>query len=196
MNSLSRPSRDDVARGRRDGSGFGGKILCFQSFVEAIGRQVAEAWCAKRVCVLCGKSQRGDRRRRGESGSRMRGQPKKNSALNSHFAKGRWERIEGREACEAFSCLDMRRWRVSCRPQGAFVAGGARRRRLSWSRPPAAWRWRFARTRNGAGRRSRKPACAGHESVRAARRDTKTLRPSLEFSTGRGEGYMTTNFMD
>ena len=41
--------------------------------------------------------------------------------------------------------------------------------------------WRFARTRNGAGRRSRKPACAGRESVRAARRDTKTLRPVLEW---------------
>ena len=79
----------------------------------------------------------------GESGSRMRGQPKRNSALNSHFAKGRWERIEGREACEAFSCLDVRRWRVSCRPQGAFVAGGARRRRLSWLRPPTARLWRF-----------------------------------------------------
>ena len=35
-------------------------------------------WRAKRVCVLCGKSrQRGDRRWRGESGSRMRGQSKK-----------------------------------------------------------------------------------------------------------------------
>ena len=41
--------------------------------------------------------------------------------------------------------------------------------------------WRFARTRNGAGRRSRKPACAGRESGWAARRDTKTLRPSLEW---------------
>ena len=83
MNSLSRPSRDDVARGRRDGSGFGGKILCFQSFVAAIGRQVAEAW-------------------------------------------------------------------------------------------------RYARTRNGAVRRSRKPAGAGHESVQAARRNTKALRPVLD----------------
>ncbi len=264
MNSLSRPSRDGVARGRRDGSGFGGKILCLEvlevvcpirrvhsanpvsnplsrpsdakwqrlgatrehetalcavhenplardtksvqaarrntkalrpvleekeqavrskekvvrskcgRFVFCCGARRTQQdvdhhtysllptpysllptpsllWCAKRVCVLCGKSQRGDRRRRGESGSRMRGQPKKNSALNSHFAKGRWERIEGREACEAFSCLDMRRWRVSCRPQGAFVAGGARRRRLSWSRPPAARLWRFGGMRRRAG---------------------------------------------
>ena len=47
--------------------------------------------------------------------------------------------------------------------------------------------WRFAQTRNGASRRSRKPACTGHESARAGRRGTKTLRPSLEFSTFRGE---------
>ena len=41
---------------------------------------------------------------------------------------------------------------------------------------------RFARTRNGAARRSRKPACAGRERVRAGRRDTKSLRPLLESS--------------
>ena len=88
-----------------------------------------------------------------------------------------------RERGGAISCLDGRRGGISCRPQGAFVAGGARRRRLSWSRPQAAmWQrvGRFARTRNGAVCRSRKPACAGHESVRVGRRNTKTLRHVLE----------------
>ena len=50
-----------------------------------------------------------------------------------------------RERGGAISCLDGRRGGISCRPQGAFVAGGARRRRLSWSRPQAAmWQraWR------------------------------------------------------
>ena len=87
---------------------------------------------------------------------------------------------------------DRGRWRsafVTRREAGkgfASPAGrvrGRRRRRLSWSRPQAAlWQraGRFARTRNGAVRRSRKPACAEHESVRAGRRDTKTLRPTLE----------------
>ena len=42
-------------------------------------------WRAKRACVLCGKSQRGDRRRRGESGSRMRGQPKKEFRIEFSF---------------------------------------------------------------------------------------------------------------
>ena len=40
--------------------------------------------------------------------------------------------------------------------------------------------WRFARTRNGAARRSRNPAYVGRESIRAGRRDTKTLRLVLE----------------
>ena len=46
---------------------------------------------------------------------------------------------------------------------------------------------RFARTRNGALRRSRKPASAGHESVQAARRNTKALRPVLEEKEQEGE---------
>ena len=40
---------------------------------------------------------------------------------------------------------------VSRRPQGAFVAGGARRRRLSWSRPPAARLWSVGGMRRSAG---------------------------------------------
>ena len=108
-------------------------------------------WCAKRACVLCGKSQRGARCRQSKCGGRTRRQPKKNSALNSHFAKGRWERLEDREVREAVSCLDVRRWRVSRRPQGAFVSGGARRRRLSWSRPQAARLWSVGGMRRRAG---------------------------------------------
>ena len=94
---------------------------------------------------------------------------------------------------------------VSRRPQGAFVAGGARRRRLSWSRPPTAQRWRFARTRNGAwmgatrvvGERVRRfartrngAARAVHESPLA--RDAKASKPFVEarkrFAHSRREG--------
>ena len=130
-------------------------------------------WRAKRVCVLCGKSQRRDRRRQRKCGSRMRGQSKKNSALNSHFAKGVGSCLEDREVREALSCLDVRRWRVSCRPQGAFVAGGARRRRLSWSRPPAA-----RRLGAGASRGHETARCAVHENPLA--RDAKASRPPIE----------------
>ena len=102
------------------------------------------------------------------------------TSVRAHLVLGH---LEGRGRGRSDFVFRWEAGRISCRPQGAFVAGGVRRRRLSWSRPLAD-RWhrvgRFARTRNGALRRSRKPAYAGRESVRVARRDTKTLRHVFE----------------
>ena len=94
-----------------------------------------------------------------------------------------------RERGGAISCLDGRRGGISCRPQGAFVAGGARRRRLSWLRPKAVWK-RVGATLRGRGRR---PPCGresgasrGHETARRAvhesprARDAKAPGPFVE----------------
>ena len=51
------------------------------------------------------------------------------TSVQAHFALGH---LEGRGRSDFVSRRKV--GRVSCRPQGAFVAGGARRRRLSWSR--------------------------------------------------------------
>ena len=66
-------------------------------------------------------------------------------SLDKRLTRQKEPRVNGREGIlkvegwgGALSWLDGRRERISRRPQGAFVAGGARRRRLSGSRPQAA----------------------------------------------------------
>ena len=68
--------------------------------------------------------------------------------------------------------------RISRRPQGAFVAGGARRRRLSWSRPKAHALESLGyevKLIGGASRKHETARRAVHESLRA--RDAKASGP-------------------